>query len=185
MDRAMIVNRLLWGFDSFAPGEIETAVASLPRKVVRWLATNHPDNRLRKLFFRSTGVRIGRDAVINGNVMISDSYKELVTIGDRASISPGVTIIADAGPNNSRLQHLPYVREHLIVERPVIIGNDAWIGAGAILLPGVTIGEGAIVGAGALVSRDVESFTVVAGMPAREIRRLQRPAPETGADDEQ
>jgi acetyltransferase-like isoleucine patch superfamily enzyme len=51
------------------------------------------------------------------------------------------------------------------------IGNDVWIAAGATILSGVTIGDGAVVGAGAVVSRDVRPYSVVAGNPAREVRR--------------
>jgi phosphonate metabolism protein (transferase hexapeptide repeat family) len=56
-------------------------------------------------------------------------------------------------------------------DQPVKIGNDAWIGHGAIVLPGVTIGNGAAVGAGAVVADDVDPYTVVAGVPAEPIRR--------------
>ena len=59
-------------------------------------------------------------------------------------------------------------------ERPVRIEDDAWIAAGAIVLRGVTIGAGAIIGAGAVVTRDVPSFCVVAGNPARLVRNLAR-----------
>jgi acetyltransferase-like isoleucine patch superfamily enzyme len=52
---------------------------------------------------------------------------------------------------------------------PVSVGDRAWIGFRAIVLPGVTIGEGAVVGAGGVVSRDVPPFTIVAGNPARPI----------------
>lgn len=50
--------------------------------------------------------------------------------------------------------------------------DDAWIGAGSIILPGVTIGEGAVVGAGAVVTKDVPPYTVVVGVPARPIKRI-------------
>ena len=56
-------------------------------------------------------------------------------------------------------------------EHRVTIGHDVWIGHGAIVLPGVTVGTGAVVGAGAVVSRDVAPYTVVAGVPARVIKR--------------
>jgi len=56
--------------------------------------------------------------------------------------------------------------------RPITIGHGAWLGSGAIVLPGVSVGEEAVVGAGAVVTRDVEPRTVVAGNPARVIRRL-------------
>ena len=53
----------------------------------------------------------------------------------------------------------------------VIVGNDVWIGHAAILLPGVSVGDGAVIAAGAVVSRDVEPYTIVGGVPARPIRK--------------
>jgi acetyltransferase-like isoleucine patch superfamily enzyme len=60
---------------------------------------------------------------------------------------------------------------------PVRLGSHCWLGARAMVLPGVTVGEGAVVAAGAVVTRDVEPYTVVAGVPARKIR--DRPGPMT------
>jgi hypothetical protein len=55
---------------------------------------------------------------------------------------------------------------------PVVIRRKAWIGAGAIILPGVTVGENAIVAAGAVVTKDVPDNTIVAGVPAKTLRRI-------------
>jgi acetyltransferase-like isoleucine patch superfamily enzyme len=172
MGKAEIVNQLLLEYECLSEEEIRVLIAKLPRKLVRWIGINHPDNRTRKIFFKETGVQIGKGAVLNPNLIIEDSYNRLVKIGDRASLGPGVMIIADASPNNSLIQNLPYVRKHLIVSKEVIIEEDAWIGAGAIILPGVVVGKGAIVGAGAVVTRAVSPYTIVAGVPARLIRKL-------------
>ena len=53
------------------------------------------------------------------------------------------------------------------------MGNDCWIGAGVIILSGVTIGECSVVGAGAVVTKDVEPYTIVAGVPARKIKDIK------------
>jgi acetyltransferase-like isoleucine patch superfamily enzyme len=78
-----------------------------------------------------------------------------------------VLIILSSHPNKSRLRE-----EVGVVNGSVTISDDAWIGAGAILLPNVKVGEQAIVAAGAIVTEDVPRRTVVAGNPARLLRRL-------------
>ena len=59
------------------------------------------------------------------------------------------------------------------VKKKVIINRNVWIGAGAIILPGVEIGEGAIIGAGCVVTKDVDAFTVNAGVPSRKIKKIR------------
>jgi maltose O-acetyltransferase len=88
-----------------------------------------------------------------------------VTIGDRVKLGPHVQLLAVSHPLDraQRATGLEY-------GAPISIGDDAWLGGGAIVLPGVTIGEGAVVGAGSVVTRDVEPEAVVAGNPARSLR---------------
>ena len=99
------------------------------------------------------------------------SGDDRITIGDRVSIAPRVTLVTSSHPNNSR------IREFAPLDRgPVTIEPDAWIGSGAIILPGVTIGRGAIVGAQSVVTSDVAPLHVVAGQPAKTVRVLTPPA---------
>jgi acetyltransferase-like isoleucine patch superfamily enzyme len=104
---------------------------------------------------------------------ISDSFENLVSIGERASVAQNVTIVADSAPNNSTLSGLLSVQP-LIVRAPVVLRNDCWIGACVTILPGVTIGSHAVVGAGSVVTKDVPEKTIAAGAPARVIRSIDQ-----------
>ena len=86
-----------------------------------------------------------------------------ITIDDEVMIAANVQLIS----NNHDLE-----QRNVITCKPVHICRQVWIGAGATILPGVTIGENAVVGAGSVVTHDVEPNTIVAGNPARFIRKI-------------
>jgi acetyltransferase-like isoleucine patch superfamily enzyme len=88
-----------------------------------------------------------------------------LTIGDRVLIAAHAVLTTRGHP-----EELP--RYGRLVDAPVVIEDDVWIGAGAIVLPGVSVGRGAIVAAGAVVTQSVEPMTIVAGVPARPIRSI-------------
>lgn len=117
-------------------------------------------------FLHTRGVSIGERSVINFGCLL-DGRRYPIVIGADVSIGPEAAILT--------LGHDP--RSPAFADRggPVSIGDHAWIGFRAIVLPGVSIGEGAVVGAGAVVSRDVPPFTIVAGNPARPIGSRPRP----------
>jgi acetyltransferase-like isoleucine patch superfamily enzyme len=105
-------------------------------------------------------VHVGRDCFLD--------LKDRIEIGDRATLSMRVTVLTHLDVGASALSKRGYAPSHA----PVKIGADAYVGAGATLLAGATIGEGALVAAGALVRGDVPPGTLVAGVPARTIRKL-------------
>lgn len=106
-------------------------------------------------------VKIGRNVIVMpGCLMMSAGG---ITIEDGARIAANVQLIS----NNHDL----YERQ-IITCKPVHIGKNAWIGAGATILPGVTVGDNAVVGAGSVVTHDVAPDTIVAGNPARFIKRI-------------
>jgi len=142
------------------------AVARFLNQVFLTIAMHAPIGRFRKMFYAARGTKIGRNVFIENEVFIDSMRPELVEILDGASIAPRAMIITHSGPSKQLERFFP--RE----EKKVVIGKNCWIGANAIILPGVEIGEGSVVGAGAVVTKDVEPFTVVAGVPAIFIRRV-------------
>jgi acetyltransferase-like isoleucine patch superfamily enzyme len=119
-----------------------------------------------------------------GNPKIITTHYNKVIIGKFCSIADNVAIIGD---NHScrRVANYPLAWQlrkfkktikipvEFIENRkelPVVIGNDVWIGAGAIILPEVKIGDGAVIGAGAVVTKDVPPYAVVVGVPAKILR---------------
>ena len=107
---------------------------------------------------------LGADAFLNFNCVVLDVA--LVEVGEGAQLGPAVQIYAADHPRDPVQR-----RDGLELGRPVRIGAFAWIGGGAIILPGVTIGADAVVGAGAVVTHDVPAGATVAGNPARPLRR--------------
>jgi maltose O-acetyltransferase len=88
-----------------------------------------------------------------------------IEIGDRVLLGPGVHLYTATHPLDAAQR-----REGLEYARPIAIGDDAWLGGGSIVLPGITVGEGAVIGAGSVVSHDVAPGVTVAGNPARLIQ---------------
>jgi acetyltransferase-like isoleucine patch superfamily enzyme len=100
-----------------------------------------------------------------------------VTIGSRVLFGPNVSLYAATHPTDPAVRQGTAGPEYAL---PITVEDDVWLGGSVVVLPGVTIGRGSTVGAGSVVTRDVEAYTVVAGNPARLIRRLQVPGQEQG-----
>ena len=111
------------------------------------------------------GVRVGERCKIQSHTFVCTG----VEIGDRVFVGHGVVFINDRRPRATRADGTLQTEDDWPLERTVV-GREASIGSGAVLLGGVTVGEGAVVGAGAVVTHDVEPFAVVAGVPARLLR---------------
>lgn len=91
-----------------------------------------------------------------------------VVLGNYVMIAPEVVI---AGSDHAfDVTGVPCIFTHRPVVPPTLIGNDVWIGTRSIIMSGVTIGDGSIIGAGSVVTKDIEPFSIVAGVPAKVIR---------------
>lgn len=110
---------------------------------------------------------IGPHSYIGPNTTVQ-GYAAPIAIGARVSIAQNVNIMSSSGPNASPLMQRYFP---LLVEA-VHIGDDSWIGANAVILPGVTLGEFCVVAANSLVSASFPAFSVIGGNPARLLRRL-------------
>lgn len=138
---------------------------------------------VRNARFRAIGVRLdgtascsrlklqgaGSNLVVGSGSFLGECFIQLhapVRIGADVVINDGVTILTGTHDIGSSV--------FAQVNRPVTVGDRAWICTGALLLPGVVVGEGAVVAAGAVVSRDVPAYAVVAGNPARVVKQRPR-----------
>lgn len=153
----------------FANRSIKSILRGLWVRFFHHMARHCFPSKVRVMFHRLRGVKIGRNVLIGLDVHIDDDGPERVTIEDNVFITAGCLI----------LTHKRNLREY---EEDMWIGNcsldigyvrikkGAHIGIRSIIMPGVTIGRGAIVGAGSVVTKDVPPYSVATGMPAKVIK---------------
>ena len=141
----------------------------LRKKILKRWARNAFFPSARVGMLRLCGFNIGDEVYIADDLIIVEELAERgnLTIGNRVSIAPRVTLVTSSHPNSSRIR--PFAP---VSQGPIVIEDDAWLGAGCVILPGVRIGRGAVVGANSVVARDVLPLHVVAGQPARTVREL-------------
>lgn len=119
-----------------------------------------------------SGIKIGRDSLVGEYSVIRGQGG--VTIGDRVYTSPFTQIVA--------VNHMfadverPFTEQGITAEG-IVIEDDVWLGAGAVITDGVRVGKGAVVAAGAVVTKDVAPHTVVGGIPARKIKKIEAGTP--------
>lgn len=116
----------------------------------------------------------GDNVLINQNCTFLDTNK--ITIGERVLIAPDVKIYTADHPVSAKERYYDIGGGDAYIctsSKPVEIGDDVWIGGGAIILPGVTIGSNVIVGAGSVVTKDVPNNVIVAGNPAKIVKQFE------------
>ncbi len=112
-----------------------------------------------------SNITFGRKVYFNYNCVILDVAR--VTVGDNTMFAPGVQLAAATHPVDAATR-----RSGLELGKPIAIGSDVWVGAGAIVCPGVRIGDRSVIGAGSVVTRDIPSDVVAVGNPCRVIRSI-------------
>lgn len=146
--------------NQLAPSDRRTLSAPL-----KALFASHGTNCLIEAPFHCSygyNTHLGHGVFLNTGCIILDSAP--VHIGDGTLIGPGVQIICADHHRDVALR-----RVGIEIAKPVSIGRDVWIGAGALIMPGVTIGDAAIIGAGSVVTRDVGTGATVVGIPGRAL----------------
>jgi acetyltransferase-like isoleucine patch superfamily enzyme len=139
--------------------EIRTVLAEI------WGRTIDPSTTVLAPFSTNFGkhTRIGKNVFVNHGCSFLDLGG--ITIEDDVLIGPQVKLVTENHPVD------PANRKSLDL-KSILVKKNAWIGAGAVILPGVTIGENSIVAAGAVVTQDVPSNTIVGGVPAKHIKNI-------------
>ena len=166
--------RLLMKLDDALYHFLLKNVNIMPMRIVKFVAFFYTDARVRKVYLGKLGVKMGENTYGNlGFRIVSDDYKTRVIIGNNVSIAPNVVLITCSSANNGKkINEIPYVKEHLWKESKIVIEDDVWIGANVTILPGVHVGTCSVIGAGSIVTKNVDAHTIVAGNPAKILRRI-------------
>ena len=117
----------------------------------------------------SPQLRIEDDVYIGDNFIVNCAYR--ITIGSNTLVANNV-LITDENHSVKSID-IPFWKQELEVEE-VKVGNNVWIGAYSIILPGVTIGDNAIIGAGSVVTKDIEPNSIAVGNPAKIIKKYNK-----------
>lgn len=146
----------------------------IPRYVVYKLLFKHLDSfcfiQPNVYFSHCFNISCGRNFIVNSNAYFHGLGG--IEIGDYVLIGPNVVI--SSGKHEYKQNTGPVMLQH-ITPKKIIIGNGVWIGANAVIMPGVHLAEGTVVGAGAVVTKSTKPFTVVAGVPAKVVKhRVKR-----------
>lgn len=161
--RRLEAKKKLYVFNHTPPEEQEASMALL-----RELFGRTGEDLWIEPIFRcdyGSNIFVGDHFYANYNLTILDVAP--VTIGNNVMVAPNVSVFTAGHPIHPQARNSGYE-----YGRPVTIGDNVWIGGGAILLPGVTVGDNSVIAAGSVVGRDIPSGVVAAGNPCRIVREI-------------
>lgn len=148
-------------------GTIRFLLKKLFNVLFSLLAYNCPINSWRVKFHKWRGVNIERNVFIGLRVTLDHAFPEYIYLKANSILSGNNYILAHSNP------YKHFNKTLLSYVAPVIIGEGAWIGVGAMILPGIIIGEYAVISAGSVVVKDIAAQKIVAGNPAKEIGKVK------------
>ena len=155
---------LLYDFNQTRPGEMARRM-ELMKQMFAEIGENCYVEPPLHSNFGGKHVHMGNDVYANFNLTLVDDAD--IYIGDNCMFGPNVTVATAGHPIDGELR-----RQGLQFNMPVFIGRNVWVGAGAVILPGVTIGDNVVIGAGSVVTKDLPSGVVAVGNPCRVLREI-------------
>jgi galactoside O-acetyltransferase len=161
LDIYNFAQELIFDLNALRPSEIDKRNA-----IIKTVFGNIGNKfTIRRPFYCNFGhnISVGENFLANYNCIILDSAK--ITIGDNVMLAPNVRLFTAGHPISPELRDCCYAF-------PITIGNNVWIGGGAIVNPGITIGNNTIIGSGSVVTKDIPANVIAAGNPCRVIREI-------------
>jgi len=152
--------------------DVSEVIKGILIRLVHHFARHIFPSKLRIIFHRLRGVRIGKNVFIGLDVHIDDDAPELVTIEDNVFLTAGCMLLTHQR-DLSKYYKNDWIGDRPLYNKPILIKKGAHIGIRSIIMPGVTIGQGAVIGAGSVVTKDIPSHCVAVGVPAKVIKEFQ------------
>ena len=164
LEEQMSFQDRLWEFNQLRPSDYDKK-----QKYMREVFASCGENCYIELPFRANWgghhLNLGSNVYVNSNLMIVDDGN--IYVGDKVMFGPNVTIATANHPIDPELR-----ARGLQYNKDVHIGENAWIGAGVVIVPGVHIGKNTVIGAGSIVTKDIPDNVVAVGNPCKVLREI-------------
>lgn len=125
----------------------------------------------RPFLMRRMGCHVGKNVFVGDHVKIDTGHADMITLEDHAHVAGGTRLLCHQRNLSHYYQGDDYASLGYII-KPIILKKGSLVGMESFVMPGVTVGEGAIVGAGSLVTKDIPSWTIATGRPAKVVKQI-------------